>query len=115
VTSVPFWVAVKVAVVPLGLVIVLLEHDVQVTTTVPDELEHEVPTHTVAVLLTAPEEDVFVAVIVTVVDPLLTDSALTNPLLTLATVGFELLQLVPEVAVRFLVVLSLYVPVAVSC
>jgi hypothetical protein len=51
---------------------------------------------TVAVLLTAPAKETFVAVIITILDTLVTDSALT-------------------MAVIFRVVPSLYVPVAVSC
>jgi hypothetical protein len=75
----------------------------------------EFPTQTVAVLLTAPIEDTLVAVIVTVLERLVTDSAFNSPLFTLAIFGSELLQVVPESAVMFRVVPSLYVPVAVSC
>jgi len=109
VTSVPFWSAVKVAVVALGAVMVLLEQDVHVTVRVPDELlVHEVPTHTVDVPLTAPDEDVLVAVIVMSLAALVTTKALTRPvLLTLAIVGSELLHDVPGLLVRFLVLLSL--------
>jgi hypothetical protein len=117
VRSVPFSSnAVKVSVVPVAKVIVSPDvHDVQLTVTALDVLVHEIPTQTVAVLLTAPIEDTLVAVIVTVLERLVTDSAFTNPLFTLAIFGSELLQVVPDSAVMFRVVPSLYVPVAVSC
>jgi len=108
--------AVKVSVVPFVRLIVFPEvHDVHVTVTSLDVFVHKVATQSVAVLLTAPAEETFVAVIATVLDALVTDSALTSPLLTLAILGSELLHIVPDVAVRFRVVPSLDVPVAVSC
>lgn len=108
--------AVNINVVPFARLMVSDVHDVQVTVTALDVFVHNVPTHTVAVLLTAPAEETFVAVIVTLVDALVTDNALISPiLLTLSTSGSELLHVVPDVAVIFRVVLSLYAPVAVSC
>jgi hypothetical protein len=108
--------AVNVNVVPFVRLTVFPDvHDVQVTVTALDVFVHKVPTHIVAVLLTAPAEETLVAVIVTVLDALVTDSASTSPLVTLAILGSELLHVVPDVAVMFRVVASLYVPVAVSC
>jgi hypothetical protein len=108
--------AVNISVVPVARLTVYPDvHDAQVTVTALDVLVHNVPTQTVAVLLTAPAEEMLLAVIVILVDALVTDSALTNPLLTLSMFGSELLQVVPDVPVRFRVVPSLYVPVAVSC
>jgi hypothetical protein len=117
VRSAPFSLAaVNISVVPFARLTVSPDvHDVQVTVTALDVFVHKVPRQTVAVLLTAPAEETFVAVIVTVLDTLFTDSALTNPLRTLTALGSELLQVVPVVAVIFRVVPSLYVPVAVSC
>jgi hypothetical protein len=116
VRSAPFSLAaVNISVVPFARLTVSPDvHDVQVTVTALDVFVHKVPTQTVAVLLTAPAEETFVAVIVTVLDTPVTNSALTSPLLTLAIVGSELLQVVPDVDVIFRVVPSLYVPVAVS-
>jgi hypothetical protein len=72
-----------------------------------DDVVHVLPTHTVAVPLTAPLEVVFVTVIVTESVAVM-DSALIKPLLfTLTAEASELLQAVPVAAVRFLVVLSL--------
>jgi hypothetical protein len=108
--------AVNINVVPFVRLTVFPDvHDVQVTVTALDVFVHKVPTHIVAVLLTAPAEETLVAVIVTVLDALVTDSTSTSPLLTLAISGSELLHVVPDRAVRFRVVPSLYVPVAVSC
>lgn len=68
---------------------------------------HVLPTHTLAVPLTAPLDVVLVTVIVTESVAVM-DRAFTKPLLfTLTAVGSELLQAVPEAAVRFFVVLSL--------
>jgi hypothetical protein len=108
--------AVNISVVPFARLTVLPEvHEVQVTVTALDVFVHNVPTQTVAVLVTAPDEETFVAVIVTLVDELVTDRALTSPLVTLTTPDSELLQVVSDVAVIFRVVPSLYLPVAVSC
>jgi len=117
VRSSPFsFAAVNIRVVPFVRLTVFPEvHDVHVTVTALDVFVHSVPRQTVAVLLTAPAEETFVAVIVTVVDELVTDAAFTTPLLTIATFGSELLHVVPEPVVIFRVVPSLYVPVAVSC
>jgi hypothetical protein len=79
------------------------------------EVVQVLPTHTVVVPLTAPLEEVFVAVIVTE-EAAVRDRALINPVLfTLTAEGSELLQVVPDFAVTFAVLPSLYVPVAVSC
>ena len=117
VRSAPFSLsAVNISVVPLPTLIVYPDvDDVQVTVTALDVFVHKVPTQSVAVLLTAPAEETLVAVIVTVLDALVTNSALTNPSLTLTALGSELLHVVPDVAVIFRVVPSLYLPVAVSC
>jgi hypothetical protein len=81
VRSAPFSLAaVNISVVPFARLTVSPDvHDVQVTVTALDVFVHKVPRQTVAVLLTAPAEETFVAVIVTVLDTLFTDSALTNP------------------------------------
>jgi hypothetical protein len=72
-----------------------------------DDVVHVVPTHTVAVPLTAPLELVFVTVMVTESVAVM-DKALIKPvLLALTADGSELLQLVPEDPVTFLVVPSL--------
>ena len=74
--------------------------------TVDDEV-HVLPTQTVAVPLTAPLELVLVTVIVTE-EVAVRDKALIKPVLfTLTAAGSELLQLVPEAAVKFFVLLSL--------
>jgi len=117
VKSPPFsFAAVNINVVPLLRLTVFPDvQDVQVTITALDVVVHNVPTHTDAVLLTVPVEDMLVAVIVTLVDEFVSDRTLTSPLLTLSTSGSELLQVVPDVAVIFRVVPSLYVAVATSC
>jgi hypothetical protein len=84
------------------MLMVLPEHDVHVTVTDPVD----VPTLTVAVPLTAPLLLVLVAVIVTVV--VLIETALIKPVLfTLTILLSELAQVVPDEAVRFLVLPSL--------
>jgi hypothetical protein len=79
------------------------------------EVVHVLPTHTVVVPLTAPLEEVFVAVIVTE-EAAVRETALISPVpFTVTAAVSELPQVVPEEPVRFWVVPSLYVPVAVSC
>lgn len=84
-------------------------------TVTDDDVVQVLPTQTVAVALTAPEDVVFVTVIVTE-EAAVRETALIKPVLfTVTEAVSELLQVVPEAAVRFWVVPSLYVPVAVSC
>ena len=72
-----------------------------------DDVVHVLPTHTVAVPLTAPLEVVLVTVMVTESVAVI-DNALIKPaFVTLTAAGSELLHAVPEAAVRFFVVLSL--------
>ena len=72
-----------------------------------DDVVHVLPTHTVAVPLTAPLEFVLVTVMVTESVAVM-DSALIKPvLLTLTADGSELLQVVPDEPVTFLVEPSL--------
>jgi len=90
------------------MLIVVPVHDVHVTVIVPDDA----PMLAVAVPLTAPLLEVLVAVIVAV--PVLDVVAVTRPLLlTFTTVGSELVHV--EEPVRFWVLPSLNVPVAVNC
>src|SRR5262252_8236137 len=80
----------------------------------PFDVVHELPTHTETVPLAVPLEVVLVAEIVTDV-PLVTETALITPvLLTVTAAGSELLQVVDDDAVRFFVLPSLNVPVAVN-
>jgi hypothetical protein len=84
-------------------------------TVIDDDVVQVLPTQTVAVPLTAPEELVLVTVIVTE-ESAVREIALISPeVLTVTAAVSELLQVVPEADVRFWVVLSLYVPVATSC
>jgi hypothetical protein len=76
-------------------------------TLIDDVVVQVLPTQTVAVPLTAPVEEVLVAVIVTD-DVAVIERALINPvLLTLTAEGAELDHVVPLLAVMFWVVPSL--------
>jgi len=72
-----------------------------------DEVVQVLPTHTVAVPLTAPLDVVLVTVIVTESVAVMDNAFIKPAFVTLTAVGSELLQAVPEAAVRFFVVLSL--------
>jgi len=83
-----------------------------------DVLLHEVPAHTVALPVTAPLDEVFVTVIVTddVEAALAVDTSVIKPvLLTVTTEGSELVQVVPDPPLRFLLLPSSNMPVAVNC
>jgi hypothetical protein len=90
---------------------VVVEGDI---VTLEDVLLHEVPAHTVALPVAAP----LVTVIVTeeLAAALLLDANVTNPLLfTLTMAGSELVHVVPDAPLMFLVLPSSNTPVAVSC